>query len=355
MPAARPHTLPVSLPQARNRIRSVPSFIPNAQEIGRGQKSIALSELPRRVLLVEPSPRECQPLRNDLLAVQMEVYTANDIMTALRALSIFQPSLILAQLRLPTYSGLELIRYIKQQRITESTPIILYSEITTAQERTEAFELGAADLLIKPFTPAELSARVRAALKAGQLVSLLQQQAQRDSLTGLANRALLDDQLLREWNAYRRRMVSLSVLMLDLDRFKPINDSFGHLVGDEVLRQTARLLASCARTSDLVARYGGEEFMVVAPDCPLSAAVALAKRVRAALHELTISVGDTDISVTASIGIATAGNANSPQELVHQADAALYQAKRMGRDAICVYDPSQGGFVTAVAAGLSIG
>ncbi len=119
--------------------------------------------------------------------------------------------------------------------------------------------------------------------------------------------------------------------MIDLDHFKTINDTYGHVTGDEVLRQTAGLLMHSARSSDLTARYGGEEYIVVAPDCSLKAAVSLAKRFRANLALLTISVDGADIKVTASVGIATSDRTqNNPSELVRQADESLYQAKLSG-------------------------
>ena len=173
-----------------------------------------------------------------------------------------------------------------------------------------------------------------------------------DGLTGLANRSVLEDQLLREWDSCRRRSVPLSMVMTDLDHFKAINDTYGHAAGDEVLRQTAGMLTHSARSSDLIARYGGEEFIVVAPDCPLTSAVTLAKRFRANLAHQALSVDGTEIRVTASIGIATTDwTQHSPSELLRQADESLYQAKRSGRDAIWAYDTSQRCPVVAVASG----
>jgi len=309
-------------------------------------------DFPRRVLLVEPSLRECERLRNVLISGQMEVYTASDLITAVHALSNFQPNLILAHMRLPTYGGMELVRRVKEDCSTWSIPVILYSDITTAEERVRALELGAVDLLSKPFVSAELIARVRAVLKARHMLSMLEQRAYLDGLTGLANRGVLEDQLLRQWDACHRRGTPLAIVIVDLDHFKAINDMYGHAAGDQVLRQTARTLALSVRSSDLVARYGGEEFVVVAPDCPPAAAITLARRFRADLAERTHFGCSTDITVTASVGITTADwTKDSPPELLRQADEALYQAKRSGRDAIWVYDSSQGGPTVAVASG----
>ena len=130
---------------------------------------------------------------------------ASDLITAVHALSLFQPSLILAQLRLPTFGGFELVRRLKEDHATRSIPVILYSDIATAEERIQALDMGAVDLLTKPFVSAELIARVRAALKARHTLSILERRAHLDSLTGLANRGVLEDHLLREWDLCRRR------------------------------------------------------------------------------------------------------------------------------------------------------
>jgi diguanylate cyclase (GGDEF)-like protein len=310
------------------------------------------TELSRRVLLVESSPSETARIRNELIAGQIEVYTAGDVITAVHALPIHQPSLILSQLRLPIFGGMELIRRVKEDHATRSIPIILYSDIATAAERVQALDMGAVDLLTKPLISAELIARVCAALKAQHTLSVLERMAHLDGLTGLANRGVLEDQLLREWNSCRRRSAPLSVVMTDLDRFKAINDTYGHAAGDEVLRQTSRILTHSARSSDLIARYGGEEFVVVAADCPLTAALTLAKRFRANLGHRTIGLKGTDIRFTASIGIATTDwTQHSPSELLCQADESLYQAKRSGRDAIWVYDTSRRSPIVAVPSG----
>jgi two-component system, cell cycle response regulator len=305
-----------------------------------------------RVLLVEPSSIESARIRNDLIAHRIEVCTARDLITAAHALPLHQPNLILAQLRMPTFGGLELVRRVKEDHATRSIPIILYGDHATAEERIRALDFGAIDLLTKPFVSAEMIARVRAALKARHTLSILERRAHLDGLTGLANRGVLEDQLLREWDSCRRRSAPLSVVMTDLDHFKAINDTYGHASGDEVLRQTAGMLTQSVRSSDLVARYGGEEFIVVAPDCSMTAAVILAKRFRAILAHRTISVDGTDIRVTASLGIATTDwTQHSPAGLLRQADESLYQAKRTGRDAIWVYDTSQGAPTVAVASG----
>jgi diguanylate cyclase (GGDEF)-like protein len=299
-----------------------------------------LSDFPRRVLVVEPSSDECLRLCQVLAAGELEVYPAGDLITAVSAVARFEPDLILAQLRLPTHSGFTLVRRMKEDDATRWVPVILYSDVTTAEERITALDLGALDLITEPFVSAELIARVRAALKARHVLAVLERQSQRDHLTGLANRGALEDHLGRAWNAYQDRGIALAVIVVDLDHFKAINDTYGHPAGDEVLRVAARLLAGSVRSSDLVARYGGEEFVVVAADCPGTIALSLAERFRLRLSERRALARGNEIKITASAGIALADRTqqSGPMELLRFADEALYRAKQSGRNAVCVHD-----------------
>jgi diguanylate cyclase (GGDEF)-like protein len=297
------------------------------------------SQFPRRVLVVEPSPSECSRLCHVLAAGELEVYPAGDLITAVSAVAKFEPDLILAQLRLPTHSGFALVHRIKEDDATRAVPVILYSHLTTAEDRIRALDLGAHDLITEPFVSAELIARVRAALKARHVLTILERQSQSDHLTGLANRGVLEDHLVRAWNAYQDRGVALAVIVVDLDHFKAINDTYGHPTGDEVLRVAARLLAGSVRSSDLVARYGGEEFVVVASEGPAAIAVALAERFRLRLAERKVLACGNEIGITASAGIALADRTqqSGPAELLRRADEALYRAKQSGRNAVCVH------------------
>jgi diguanylate cyclase (GGDEF)-like protein len=287
------------------------------------------------------------------LSGQLEVQDSGDLISALGSIAVSKPNLVLSQLRLPTYNGLELVKRLKENPATSAIPVILYADFASPEERVRAFELGAADFVSRPFVAAELLARVRATLKAAHTLVMLERRAHLDGLTGLANRALLEEQLVREWDMCRRRGAALTMIISDLDRFKRVNDNYGHATGDEVLRQSARVLAHSARGTDLVARYGGEELVIVAPDCQLAAAINVAKRFRAGLHALRIPVNNGVLTVTASIGIASTSDMTqgSATGLLQLADQALYQAKDSGRDAIWIHDPNQGGPAVAIPSG----
>ncbi len=308
-----------------------------------GQAGSALAPIAGRVLLVEPAASLRSWLRNELITGQMEVFEATDLISALRAISIFQPNLVLSQLRLPTYCGMELVQRLKGQSATQFIPVLLYTDLVTTDERVRALDLGANDLVSWPFVGTEMLARLRAALRNRHLLTLLEQRAHLDALTGLANRRVLDDRLPREWEACRRRCTPLAVAIADLDHFKTINDRHGHAAGDIALRQSAATLARVVRTSDFVARYGGEEFVVVAPDCELHSAVRLAERFRTAVAGLKIVEQGVKVSVTTSVGVAafTDLDHGTPAELLRRADEALYCAKKAGRNATWFWEQNR--------------
>ncbi|MDO8789442.1 MAG: diguanylate cyclase [Sulfuritalea sp.] len=174
--------------------------------------------------------------------------------------------------------------------------------------------------------------------KIHDLQEKLREQANRDSLTGLFNRRYLEGTLERELARCRREGAPLSMVLLDIDHFKLVNDTYGHQAGDEVLRVFGRLLLEHARAEDIVCRYGGEEFLLVLPKMPLDIAFERAAQLLKIFQETVVSYGDLRIRITASIGIAaTPGHSDSVEGLIRCADQALYQAKRNGRNLVMVY------------------
>jgi two-component system, cell cycle response regulator len=302
----------------------------------------------RRVLLVEPAAADRSRLRDVLTAGGLEVHACDDLAAADLAAAIVQPNLILARWDLPSSSGPDPVRRLLEQAALPAwVPVILHGGRATAQERAAAFDLGAFDVLATLPGDAELLARLRAALRVRGLMHRLERRAYRDSLTGLINRGALEDQLRRLWESSRRHGTSLSILIVDLDRFKEINDAHGHAAGDEALRRTAAVLANSVRLSDVVARYAGDEFVIVAPACLPESAVALAVRFREGLAAPADATAGTPLAVPITLSVGIAGTRGPAPErlddLLHQADQALYLAKRSGRDTVALYDPSRGG------------
>jgi diguanylate cyclase (GGDEF)-like protein len=202
-------------------------------------------------------------------------------------------------------------------------------------DRVRGLDLGAVDFIAKPFEVAELKARVRSALRMQHLVKMLEYRAQIDSLSGLWNRRYFDQRLQQEWSEARRHGRSLSLIMCDVDRFKRLNDQFGHPFGDQVIERVAQILSG-GRGSDITCRYGGEEFGVILPSTAADRALEVAERHRVAIESHTWS-GHDDVIVTSSFGVAdlTSVPADAGMEqLVQAADMALYRAKQSGRNRV---------------------
>jgi diguanylate cyclase (GGDEF)-like protein len=304
------------------------------------------------VLLVENSESDRQLVRNWLGGAGLDVYEAVDLITGLAACPKYQPDLILLQLRLRSLDGLEMLRRLKEDPQTRSIPVLLLAAAATTAEKVKGFDLGAVDFVSKPFDPIELLARVRAALRTKHLLDLLEQRAHLDGLTELGNRRALEERLPPIRDACLRHGRPLAVLIADLDHFKRINDRHGHAAGDEVLRHAALVLRQSVRSGDFIARYGGEEFVVVAPDCQLAGALAIAERFRAGVADLRIAFHTVTIRLTASVGVAATPDPvrTEPFDLLARADQALYRAKESGRDAVWVWDQDRGTPITAAEA-----
>ena len=223
-------------------------------------------------------------------------------------------------------------------------PVIMLTASSDHDLMLEALRRGAHDYLRKPFDPAELDARVLAALRVKRLHDALLEanrrlarQALTDDLTGLANRRHGARQLEREVALCVRHGRLLALLRVDVDHFKPINDSHGHEAGDQVLVEVARRLEGAVRGGDELARWGGDEFVAILPGTDKPGALRAAERLRAAVAEAPIAVAGQELPVTISVGWAHwAGD--TPDDLLARADRALYRAKDAGRDT--VYPPA---------------
>ena len=182
----------------------------------------------------------------------------------------------------------------------------------------------------------ELSVRVR---EIEELQSELREQALRDPLTGLYNRRHLADAMERELARVKRERRSLSVIVLDIDRFKEINDNYGHQIGDQFLIEISNLIAGHARSSDIACRYGGEEFLLVMPGATLKTALKRAEQIRKQAEDIRISIGKKQLKVTLSLGVATyPKHGKGAEEIVVKADKAMYKAKRAGRNCVAVWE-----------------
>lgn len=294
-----------------------------------------------RVLVAEDDPMFRKILKSWLENWGYGVIVAEDGTVAWNILQQERPpELLILDWVMPGIDGLELCRRIRERQTTPYQYILLVTAKDDAEDVVTGLEAGADDYLTKPFDRSELRARLRVGrriltLQKGliQAREELRFQATHDVLTGIWNRGALLDLLQREIERARRSQSPTGLLMLDLDHFKTVNDTYGHLAGDVVLREVARRISEVVRSYDLVGRYGGEEFLVVLPGCDKDRALQSAERIRSVIAEHPVLAAGAEILVTASIGVTvTTVSTVAEKEILAIADTALYQAKSAGRN-----------------------
>jgi diguanylate cyclase (GGDEF)-like protein len=291
--------------------------------------------MPQRVLIIDDSPEIQALLQARLKDEPISMHFADCGAAALAMVGNVKPDIILLDIEMPDMDGYEVCRQLRANPQTVNVPIIFISGADSTEEKIRGLDLGASDYVTKPFDPAELRARVRVALRTAYLMDLLARKAMIDGLTGLWNRSYLDVRLSAEIAAARRSGRAVSCIMLDVDRFKFVNDRFGHPFGDEVLRMIAVALNANCRAEDIVCRYGGEEFAVLLPNTQVAAAAELAERLRCAIEKETLRFKGQDVKVTASFGVAEPLQ-DDPRTVIEAADAALYVAKKSGRNRVSI-------------------
>jgi diguanylate cyclase (GGDEF)-like protein len=293
----------------------------------------------RSTLLVVDDQRINLELINDMFQADHEVCVATSGQEALEFCETRLPDLILLDVVMPDMDGHEVCRRLKQNPMTRDIPVIFITARDNLVDEVQGLEEGAVDFIGKPLVPALVRARVRAHLTLKQQSDFLHSLAFIDGLTGVGNRRNFDETLSAEWRRCVRTAQPLSLIMLDIDYFKPYNDHYGHQEGDECLKIVAATLKQCfSRSHDLVARYGGEEFACVLPDTPLEGAEKKARELQEAIRALQLPHAASPIApiITMSIGVAVAmpARGDAPTSLINAADGLLYAAKQAGRNTI---------------------
>jgi two-component system cell cycle response regulator len=282
------------------------------------------------ILLVEDEARARDAMAVLLADAGYRVTAVADGVAALGAARRDPPALVISDVMMPRGDGFDLVRWLRARATTAHVPILLMSAISEPERRARGLDLGADDFVAKPVNLGELLARVRVHLRHAHDREALQRRSLIDPLTGVLNRGGIGDELHRELHRARRNGTALSVLMIDIDRFKALNDLHGHLVGDAVLRHVARAIAEAVRVVDHVGRYGGDEFVVVLPGAGADAARVLADRLRRLRFPHDPIAADDPIEVSVSIGAATLRGDDSTRSLLERADQAMYRSKRSG-------------------------
>jgi two-component system cell cycle response regulator len=303
------------------------------------------SGLNGRILLIEDRPTAAERLSNALSAFH-SVEVEADPHQALVKAAEGDFEAILVSLDLKDHDGLRLCSQLRSLERTRNVSVLMLGEAEDRGRILRGLEIGAHDFLVRPVDRNELLARVRTQVRRKRFTERLRDSVQSsmemavmDQLTGLHNRRYLDSRMTTLFDESVLRARALAMLLLDVDRFKAVNDTWGHDAGDEVLREFADRVRACTRGIDLVARMGGEEVVVVLPDTTLEAAFAVAERIREKVEAEPFAIYSNTqaISITVSIGVASrrAGDP-SPAEMTKRADDALYRAKESGRNRVIV-------------------
>ncbi len=283
---------------------------------------------PYRVLICDDSRAQSRMIDNVLQKGGMITHVINDPMEILIALDEFLPEIILLDMYMPGCTGMELAKLIRQQNRLHSVPIIYLSAEDDVNKQLHAMSLGGDDFLTKPIDPRHLVATIHnRGRRARSLMALMI----RDSLTGLYNHTHTLYLLGTEISKSRHKHTPLCFAMLDIDYFKKVNDTYGHPIGDRVLKSLAMFLKQRMRKTDHIGRYGGEEFALILPNTSADDALKLLDEIREQFSQLKQPTGETEFQVTFSCGVAQSSG-ETPQELNEKADKALYEAKHKGRN-----------------------
>lgn len=305
------------------------------------------------ILLVDDSEQERRLLEAYLNVFDCRIQTAADAASGLAMLKQAPPDLLVLDLMLPDASGFTVIEQMKAIPELAQIPVLVVSGMSQVQDRVRALELGADDFIVKNFDRLEFEARVRRLLRLKESIDQLNsrcnealQQAVTDSLTGLFTHGFLQETLNRQVLCAGRHGWPLSLVFIDIDRFKQVNDQYGHATGDEVLRKLADKLRQCVRRSDIVVRYGGEEIVVLLPHTNRAGAQKVAEQLRRSVEQMPIEsarLADRPLMVTISLGVASfPEDAEDGSTLLARADEAMYRAKRGGRNQVVPYQSTPG-------------
>lgn len=309
---------------------------------------------PPTILVADDEPINRSLIQRRLEREGYRVFTAENGRVAVEVARETLPDLIILDVMMPEMDGLEACRLIKEDERTHDLPVIFLSARDETEMKVNGLSLGANDYISKPFKAEELMARVSVSIRlkrerdqlrasaeeAKASAEIAHERAMTDALTGLLNRYGLQRALQREQAEARRYQRPLSCLLIDLDNFKYVNDTFGHAAGDSALQQIADILSKAVRGSDMVFRYGGEEFLVLLPETNLEGAAALAEKIRLAADAQLFGAGHI-FPLTLSAGVATLSEHESGHDMIARADMALYHAKAQGRNRVEKADDHQ--------------
>ena len=298
---------------------------------------------PLTVLVIEDHPDQ-----RDLLAIVLQregyrIITAANGLEALEKLETEHVQIALSDIMMPKMDGFELIKRVRGNPRLKSLYLILITARIQEGDRVRGLDLGADDYITKPFSFSELLARIRVGSRVVQYQKHLEYQTQVDSLTGLFNRRAFEKKIDEEFERSKRYHNPLSVLLLDIDNFKLINDTYGHHGGDAALVKIAETFREKTRQSDFPSRYGGEEFVLILPETDQDNALQVACKIHDSIRACSFGTAARPFEITVSIGVSSTSARfySDWRELVDDSDRALYQAKNSGKDRVEIWQPEK--------------
>lgn len=305
-----------------------------------------------KVLIIDDSKLITHFGKDILSGKGYEVITAGDGVAGIENAQKEKPDVILLDVVMPGIDGYEVCRRLKADSDTKDIAIIMFTSKSEPTDKIKGLELGAQDYITKPFDSGELIARVNTHVRLKELYDALEERnrqlaelANKDGLTNLYNHRCFQELLSKELSRAKRFNEFISLLFLDVDHFKRFNDTYGHQMGDVVLKSMAQLITDSVREMDIPARYGGEEFSVILPTADRDTAKEIGERIRKIVESQVFKMDKTEVHVTVSIGVASFPDPTieQPRDLIEHADQALYAAKEGGRNRVQVFHPDSTG------------
>ncbi|MBI5606096.1 MAG: diguanylate cyclase [Deltaproteobacteria bacterium] len=305
-----------------------------------------------KILIIDDSRLITQFGKSILTGKGHEVLTADSGELGLEMALRDQPDLVLLDVILPGMDGYQICQKLKTTAQAQDIPVIMLTSKAEPADKIKGLELGAVDYVTKPFDAGELIARVNTHLRMKELYEALQEKnrqlqemANRDGLTDLYNHRFFHEHLTREMDRVRRYGGIISCVIVDIDFFKKVNDTYGHQAGDLILKDVADILQKGIRESDLAARYGGEEFALILLQTDAQTAILISERIRSQIAARPFLAVEPALHITASFGVASfpSPGMNAERDLVEAADQALYQAKKGGRNRVVLSNTGTAG------------
>jgi len=292
----------------------------------------------QKILMVDDNIANIRIMK-EIIGNQYEMFFAKSGKECLGIIQEVKPDLILLDIMMPDMDGYEVLRRIKADDRIANLPVIFVTTLIDDKEEEKGLSLGAIDYIRKPFSIPIIKARIKNHLELKSHRDTLEKMSSLDGLTGIANRRKFDVQMDSEWRTAVKYRHPISIILIDIDNFKAYDDKYGHLAGDDCLREVASTLrASLNRSGDLVARYGGEEFVCILPNTDKKGAVKVAEKLRVAVEGLKIEHSYSDVSkyVTISLGVNSVipSLESSCEDFIKVSDDNLYMAKKKGRNLV---------------------